>query len=123
MTITTAAGELERFTHNTNGSLTYIGSRPAKLRAEGRATILMEAGLETKEVAFYLYKDSGSGFVQQASTVIAQDLASVFQTPTSPEFVAVDTISLVTNDVIQMFVENRTDDTDITITALKLIIE
>jgi len=115
---TTTAGELERFTHNSAGILTYIGKEPTTLRIEGRAKIEVNSNLEEVVIATYIYKNGS----QEASTVAQVTIESVFQTPTSPEFVSVDNLQLDTNDTIQMFIENKTDTTNITVTELKLIV-
>lgn len=115
---TTIAGELERFTHNSSGILTYIGKEPITARVEGRLQLEVNANLEEVTIATYIYKNG----VQQASTVAQVTIASVFQTPTSPEFVSVDNLQLDTNDTLQVYIENQTDTTNITVTELKLII-
>jgi len=118
VTGTTTAGELERFTHNTDGTLTYIGGRDITLRVEGRATIKIEPSLEDKNIAFYIAVND----TIVASTIIDQNVSSVFQTPTSPEFIAVDNLILSNGDTIKLFIENRSDSTNITVTSSKLIV-
>ncbi len=114
----TVAGPLERFDHDPSGILTYRGTRDITLRVEMRASLEVRPDLETTDVAFCVFKNG----VAQTSTIDERNIASVFQIPTSPKFVAVDNVDVSPGDALQMFVENKTDDENILITDLKLII-
>lgn len=120
---TTAAGPLERFTHDSNGILTYTGTRDITMRIELRASIDIPgvgAGryIETDNIAFCAFKNG----IAELTTRDVRNIASVFQTPTSPQFVAVDNIELSPGDTIQMFVENEDNPTNIIVTDLKMLI-
>ncbi len=115
---TTVAGSLERFTHNPTGILTYTGTRDITMRVEIRASIDVTPDLETDDITFCIFKNG----VAQATTADKRNVASVFQMPTSPEFVSVDNLDMTPGDTTQMFVENNTTTTNILVTDLKLII-
>lgn len=111
----TTAGNLERFSHS-SGRLTYTGQRDFTLRLEAYVTIKVGPELETSTIATYIYKNG----VQVASTVAAFDIEAVFQTPTSPMFISVDNVLMENGDFFECFIENQTDDTNITVTTLRL---
>jgi hypothetical protein len=110
---TTAASINQRFTHTDNRA-TYIGAITRAFKVTAVASVT--SATANKQIGFYVAKNG---------TVIADSEMYVTTNANNrAESVAVQTItSLATNDYIEIWVENDTDATDVTVTYLNVIIE
>jgi hypothetical protein len=111
--ITTAASINQRFTHTDNRA-TYVGAITRAFKVTAVASVT--SATANKQIGFYVAKNG---------TVIADSEMYVTTNANNrAESVAIQTItSLATNDYIEIWVENDTDATDVTVTYLNVIIE
>jgi hypothetical protein len=110
---TTAASINQRFTHSNNRA-TYVGALTRAFKVSAVASVT--SATANKQIGFYVAKN---GAVLPDSEMYVTTNAN-----NRAESVAVQTIvSLATNDYIEIYVENDTDNTDVTVTYLNTIIE
>ena len=110
---TTAASINQRFTHSNNRA-TYVGALTRAFKVSAVASVT--SATANKQIGFYVAKN---GSVLPDSEMYVTTNAN-----NRAESVAVQTIvSLATNDYIEIYVENDTDNTDVTVTYLNTIIE
>lgn len=113
---TPASSALERFTF-AGSALTYIGREPITIRAEAIVTIQATAGLETDEIEVNIFIDG----VKQTTTVDSVVVGTVFQDPTL-KLQSVNHIKVVTGNVIDVRIENKSTTTNILVSELKLLV-
>lgn len=110
---TTASSINQRFTHS-NNRVTYIGAITRSFRVASVASVTSSSA--NKQIGFYVAKN---GVVIDES-----EMYMTTNTNSRAESIAIQTIvTLSTNDYLEIYVENSTDATDITVTFLNTIVE
>lgn len=110
---TTASSINQRFTHS-NNRVTYIGAITRSFRVSSVASVTSSSS--NKQIGFYVAKN---GVVIDES-----EMYMTTNTNSRAESIAIQTIiTLSTNDYLEIYVENSTDATDITVTFLNTIVE
>jgi hypothetical protein len=110
---TTAASINQRFTHSNNRA-TYIGALTRTFKITAVASVTSTTS--NKQIGFYVAKNGAA--------IPNSEMYVTTNTNQRAESVAVQTItSLATNDYVEIWVENDTDATDVTVTYLNTIVE
>ena len=113
---TTISGTASRFT-NTNNRATYIGSKTRTFEISAIATFT--SGSDGDNIAIKIYKNGialdGTRAVGVTRTVLGVNKADNVKTQ--------DIVELATNDFLEIYVSNLTDNSDVTITDLNVIIK
>ena len=110
---TTAASVNQRFTHSNNRA-TYIGALTRTFKVTAVASVTSTTS--NKQIGFYVAKNG--------AVIPNSEMYVTTNTNQRAESVAVQTItSLATNDYVEIWVENDTDATDVTVTYLNTIVE
>lgn len=93
----------ERFTFNSNGTMTYIGLESIDISIGAIATFNITG---TKQLSLYVAKNGSVASSTQATAEVKNDV----------QMTVFGTISVVTNDTIELQVENNTDAVNPTVT-------
>ena len=113
---TTISGTASRFT-NTSNRATYIGSKTRTFEISAIATFT--SGSDGDNIAIKIYKNGialdGTRAVGVTRTVLGVNKADNVKTQ--------DIVELATNDFLEIYVSNLTDNSDVTITDLNVIIK
>jgi hypothetical protein len=111
--VTTANSINQKFTH-TNNRATYVGAINRSFKVT--ATLSVTSTSSNDQIGFYVAKNG--------SVIPDSEMYVTTNTNSRAESVTIQTITnLVTNDYVEIWVENDTDASDVIITFMNVIIE